>query len=342
MTRARKTNLFFLGLVSFYVIACTIIMPMIPRRYLSENVAIILSQLFILLPGFVYVLASRGEALNQARFKGLGFGNVLLLILFTIAMVPVISFINSLSMMFAKNYLVEELDSLNTNPLWLNLLLIAVIPALVEEVTFRGILYSGYRNSVIKYAIFASALEFGLFHMNINQFCYAAFMGIVFSLLYEATGSMFASITVHLTFNANTVLLQKILDMSERYIRKLAEENPEYSELVQRLSENETTTTFADYSLVDKLSMLSTLLVGAVIGGVIAYIILVAVARRFNRDTHLKMVIATLFGRKVAMPQTHEVHTGREYIEDNNIRYGGKIVDAVFIVAVVLCVMMML
>ncbi len=339
MTRARKTNVFFLGLVTFYIIACTIIMPLIPAKYLNINSSIVLSQLFVLIPGFIYVVVSRGKAIREIECRFIGIGNMLLLVLFTLAMVPVISFINAFSMMFAKNYLAEQLDSMSSNPLFLNILLVAVLPAFVEEVTFRGIMYTGYRSSVIKRAVFASAFAFGLFHMNVNQFCYAAFMGIIFSLLYEATGSIMSSMLVHFVFNANSVILERVINWVEHYVSRMAQEKEKFSGLAEQFAQSETTVTFADYTIAQKISTLLSLLTIAVIGGAIACVIMGSIAKRLHRGNHLKQTVASLFGLK-AKPKA--AYAPAEYVEQPKAEYGGKILDIFYIVSAVLCILMMI
>lgn len=338
MTSARKTNVFFLGLVVFYIMMCIYVIPFIPERMQNANGTIVLSQLFVLIPGFVYALLSKGRALSRIGCGRLGIGNSFLLLLFTLSMVPVISLINAFSMMFAKNYLVEQLDNMNRNPLWLNLLLMAVVPAFVEEITFRGIMYTGYRASVIRRAVFASAIAFGMFHMNVNQFCYAALMGIVFSLLYEATGSIFSTMLVHFIFNANSVILDRVLTWFEAYVGKMAEKNESFEEMASQLSQTETVTTLADYSLHQKLTTLVTLLPFAAVGGTIACFLMIAIARRLHRGEHLRQTAASLLGLRV---KTDRYRQG-EYVELPSEEYGGRIVDGFYVIAVILCIAMML
>ena len=91
--------------------------------------------------------------------------------------------------------------------LGLSLFTTALLPGLVEETIFRGVLYSRVRKAHPLKGIFFSALFFGIAHMNFQQFCYAFFLGIVFGFLIEATDSIFASMTTHMVFNASSILL---------------------------------------------------------------------------------------------------------------------------------------
>lgn len=340
MTKARKTNLFFLGLLVFYIVAFFFFVPYFPKKYYNETVSILMSQGIIALPGVIYIIAAKGKPLHNIGRERLGGLNVLLLILFTFFMVPTVSFINALSMMFVKNHLAEQMDGMTSNPLWLNLVLMALIPAIVEEMTFRGLLYCGYRDSSIKRAIFASALLFGLFHMNLNQFCYAAFMAIIFALLYEATGSIYASMIVHFTFNANSVILQKVLDIVQKFVTERAKYDEDFKEVAEQLvsSGSETVTSYADYPFLDKIYMLVTLFISAAMMGAIAVVIFKVIAQRCHRENHVKQVLCSIIGRPCKDGAIKE----GEYVEDNRKCYGGKIIDEVFLLGVVLCIALMI
>ena len=87
MTKARKTNLFFLGVLAFYLLVCTCILPIIPNRYLNESSLTVLSQGLILFPGVVYVIANNGKPLNEIGIKRLGAGNVFLIMIYPFSIV---------------------------------------------------------------------------------------------------------------------------------------------------------------------------------------------------------------------------------------------------------------
>lgn len=80
-------------------------------------------------------------------------------------------------------------------------LLVAVVPAVLEELVFRGILYqklSPYGEEV--YVIF-SGLLFGMFHGNISQLFFAFVLGCAFALLVSRTGSILYSMLLHFLVN---------------------------------------------------------------------------------------------------------------------------------------------
>ena len=46
--------------------------------------------------------------------------------------------------------------------------------------------------------------------MNVNQFIYAFFMGVIFALIIEATDTILASVIVHFTINGSSLFFLKI------------------------------------------------------------------------------------------------------------------------------------
>ena len=96
-------------------------------------------------------------------------------------------------------------SSLQSYPFWLfiiTLIFSAVLPALCEETTHRGLLLNGYKQLGMKRAIILTSLLFGLMHMNIEQFFYASLMGALFAFLTISTGSIVPAIIVHFMNNA--------------------------------------------------------------------------------------------------------------------------------------------
>ena len=91
--------------------------------------------------------------------------------------------------------------------LFSNLLLIAVIPALGEELLFRGVLQkqlSKWTGSV-HWGIFISAALFSALHMQFFGFFPRLFLGMLFGYLLVWTGSLWVPILVHLINNGVAV-----------------------------------------------------------------------------------------------------------------------------------------
>jgi sodium transport system permease protein len=96
------------------------------------------------------------------------------------------------------------------NP-WALLLVIAIVPAICEELAFRGFILSGFRHLGHKWrAIVYSALFFGLTHGILQQSLIASLVGVVIAYLAVQSGSLLPSVVFHLTHNALAVASSRI------------------------------------------------------------------------------------------------------------------------------------
>jgi sodium transport system permease protein len=100
---------------------------------------------------------------------------------------------------------------------WLPYVLLAVLPAICEELTFRGYVLSGLRHLGSKWwAIGLSAMFFGIAHMVLQQSIAAAALGLVLGYLAVQTGNLVPCIAFHLTYNTLTLATPKLHELAER------------------------------------------------------------------------------------------------------------------------------
>lgn len=85
--------------------------------------------------------------------------------------------------------------------------LIAVISSVViapvaEEIFFRGLVYTRLRRAMpAAVAMVLSSLVFGALHGQLVWICYASVIGLAMVIVFERTGTVRATIAVHLAFN---------------------------------------------------------------------------------------------------------------------------------------------
>jgi membrane protease YdiL (CAAX protease family) len=90
---------------------------------------------------------------------------------------------------------------------------IAVAPAVAEEVLNRGIILPSFRRPLGDVgAVAASALVFGLMHLDAYRLPFAFMMGIALGALRVRTGSVVPGILAHATLNALTFTAAPLLD----------------------------------------------------------------------------------------------------------------------------------
>jgi sodium transport system permease protein len=88
-------------------------------------------------------------------------------------------------------------------PQWQLFIFLAVLPALCEEIAFRGILLSGLRQRLRPVTLtIAVGMIFGLFHMTLFRIAPTAVLGVILTAIALLTGSIFPGMLLHMGNNA--------------------------------------------------------------------------------------------------------------------------------------------
>ena len=225
----KKTNISYLIMIIVSILF-SIGLPVLMIRY-ELNISIIannfICEMLILLPAIIMILITRDKFSALIPFRRIKLSSFLMVILYTFLLFPLVSLVNSISMLFVDNTVMQVSDSILSMPMWQMFLSIGLFGPFVEEVVFRGvILHSFQRTGLIVSSIIWSSVMFGVMHLNFNQFAYAAIIGIMFSLLVEATGSVLSSFIAHALFNSTEVLIMfssaEILSDSEEALSEMS------------------------------------------------------------------------------------------------------------------------
>lgn len=91
----------------------------------------------------------------------------------------------------------------------------AIVPALVEEFALRGVMLQSLRKYGDAFAVFASAILFGIMHGNMTQAPFAFILGAVLAILVIMTGSLWTSMAIHLINNTYSVLMNTLFDKGD-------------------------------------------------------------------------------------------------------------------------------
>jgi sodium transport system permease protein len=110
---------------------------------------------------------------------------------------------------------------------WWKVLLIAGLPAICEELAFRGFVLSGLRHVGNKWwAISLSAVFFGFTHPVIQQSLAATAVGVVIGYLAVQSGSLIPCILFHLVYNGLMLTSERLPEWVEAWpaLRSLVHE----------------------------------------------------------------------------------------------------------------------
>ena len=80
---------------------------------------------------------------------------------------------------------------------------VAILGPIIEEIFFRGFLYSAVRKRFgVLSGVLLSAALFSMLHTNVTGFAPIIILGILMAFLYETTGSLVAPMAVHIIHNS--------------------------------------------------------------------------------------------------------------------------------------------
>ncbi|MFV0522355.1 MAG: lysostaphin resistance A-like protein [Mangrovibacterium sp.] len=107
-------------------------------------------------------------------------------------------------------YVVQKMVDESATPTWINYIVIAVVPALVEELLFRGALQRIFIKwtASMHWGIWISAAVFSAIHMQFYGFLPRMLLGALFGYVVCCSGSLWISIGLHFINNSFALYLE--------------------------------------------------------------------------------------------------------------------------------------
>lgn len=182
------------------------LMP-IPRALSNTDLLTIVGAIctYVLpLPIFFYLMKKLDKC--EIEKHKMGLFNFIIAIGITLALMWIgnligLGFIELISVFIKSKISNPIADLIDNSNIWINIIIISIIAPIVEEFIFRKLLI----DRTIIYgeflSILLSALLFGLFHGNLNQFFYAFLIGGFFAYIYIKTGKIIYTIILHMITN---------------------------------------------------------------------------------------------------------------------------------------------
>ena len=104
-------------------------------------------------------------------------------------------------------------------PFWVLVLVMAVMPAVGEELMFRGFIFGTLkRRWRVLPAMLVTAAIFGIYHMSLSKFFTTALLGFMLVYVVEKTGSIFCSMLMHFCNNLVAVVVMKYSEQASRAV----------------------------------------------------------------------------------------------------------------------------
>lgn len=90
----------------------------------------------------------------------------------------------------------------------ISLISLAVIPAICEELIFRGVLVTALKSKGKIFAVIISSIMFAIFHFSPSQLIYPFCFGLILSIIFLRTNNIIFSILLHFINNALSLSIQ--------------------------------------------------------------------------------------------------------------------------------------
>lgn len=294
----RNAGIFFF-LVMILQIPMTVLVAAIinsvPEKYFFL-VSILMTQGYLLVCGLIYMVVTKTKFSRDLQLKKFRLSSFFLSLVVLITASPMATWLNACSQLFAKNEVAGNIfEMTEVLPAWLGVIVIGCLPGFIEEFLYRGILFSGFRKRSVLTGILVSAFSFGVMHMNFNQIMYAIYLGLIFALVVEATGSIVSTMILHMLFNAINTLYLYVLPKMFEFLGQFSEEyaNANLNEMMMQTPAK------------SEIIMMLISLAPFAIGGLVLTVLLLKQIAKMNGRT---LTMASLCGNKEEVSKTKPVN----------------------------------
>lgn len=303
MGKVKHVNIVFLCTVIIGIAAQ--FLPVLLKHYIHNiGVYTLIGQVLILIPTLIYLGVKNINPYSYLRFHKISLGSILLLIIFGYLLIPITSFISMLSMTMVDNKIAESIQGMvGQNTFFAGLCIMAIVPAVFEEIVYRGFFFREYREQNVLRGMILSSLLFGCMHMNVNQFSYAFILGMVFVLVVEATNSVVSTIILHFILNGTSVTITYLLPVMIRILSTM----DEYAGMSEIDIQNSISGNVLENITVDfvfKNYGISTL-----IATVLAVMVFIVLAKHNNRFEHIVSIFKRKESSEVAVVEKQKLIT---------------------------------
>lgn len=200
-------------LIIFYIIVDNVDLSFMSAQTKDIFTTVIIQIVIIfLLPLTIYTLFKKQSVkrtFKDFNYNAISFKTIIYSLLLGITCyfvnVLVASFFSNIIALFGYERIPSYstgITSTTTKEFLINLVLVAVLPAICEETAHRGLLLGGLSRLGLKRSVLLSSLLFGLLHLNVNQFFYATVLGFLMAIAVIMAKSIIPAMIIHFCNNA--------------------------------------------------------------------------------------------------------------------------------------------
>jgi len=181
----------------------SLIDPMALGTDMNLYLAVIILELLVYALPAVFFCRLRGKEYGRKlRVRFMRLSHIFLIL---VGLVVLLSGSALLNMLMHSVFTVPKSEASAYAGIWnagiYAVLAFCILPAVAEEFLFRSILIAEYETVSPLFAVFISALYFGMIHMDFMRLPAYILAGIVLALVFYTTRSVFASMLLHILNN---------------------------------------------------------------------------------------------------------------------------------------------
>ncbi len=217
MKYPKNANLFMFILMMLFIFIGNGVLPIFFQYIFSffpnmeiKNQLLILQFVSVIvcfiLPIILYIAIKKIPIKELIPMEKLSIKNILILIFLSFSIIPMIQLIAFITNIFYKDKVSDVINIFTSLSLPKALFITALVPAITEELVFRGVILTGYKKSPILIGVLMSSLYFGLIHFTVTQLFYTIAVGVIFALVVKVTKSIYATILMHFILNGTQVI----------------------------------------------------------------------------------------------------------------------------------------
>ena len=185
-------SLLYLGMI-------TVLGFLIPDQFYLRMIV----QGLLLFATILYLKRKNLHAASYLHMKPVRLPASFLLVMQTFLLILAASFVNECSQLFFKNQAADVLSNASEN-LPGAIIVICILPAITEEIIFRGVFLQSCHDKY--HGIIWSALLFSIWHLNFQQMSYAFLCGLLFGITVVWSGNLVNTMIIHCLFNFYNLL----------------------------------------------------------------------------------------------------------------------------------------
>lgn len=206
--KINKKYIFFIIILVFLIIARKIGPLVVNTNLISSKFSI---RYILIIPLITYFIITKVPIKETLKINRIRLKTIIMIIGISILFFPFLALISDISTdLFNYNSMDMVKSSILDAPLIVLIIEEMIIPPVVEELIFRGIILSNNKEKTIVFSVILNGILFAIFHVDLQRSLYTFFMGVFFAVLVIGTNSIFSSIIAHSTINGINLFFQKL------------------------------------------------------------------------------------------------------------------------------------